>query len=673
MTGTPTLRIAPRQTVAGIAATMSMAWASDADTGQPRYIMELGRDRHGARSRCVCGHCGLALQAVNAGKADYKIRPHFRHPNGAPRDQCLILAARAAALRQLVEQGWLDLPRRRMRGTAIGLSGESYHAWVEAPGERVRVTQAFYNDRARARLVLDDGREVVVDLLGSSAGPSFTGNTAEGEPPTITLGVDDPGLAALPPVELLARLRLLPDPWCWSSHWADGFLRSNAEQQAAVLAHEALDAVPIELGIPDDLPPGLKRETVLHYAVKEILAGAQRLLVPGLRQAVEVTDAAGRMHTADDEWPAQYMTVEDVVLEVRQGRLVPDIRCNAIPEDGGAEMRPLLVEVTVTNTIDEERLARIRGEGHYTLEIDLSITGGRISREQLRWLVLDELACKRWLHHPEFQGRLEELRRWLLKQAEHKQAREARAAIARDRALARPAIEVAADYLEAVRAFLTTRGDLGGPEAMALAERVAEYAEQLRMHGYEDAAEPRLTRWHGVLDRILSIQADRGLGYELPSGFAVLNAIRQTFSDGLELVPVYLIAAKVYPPRMRESQKAWLEAWAEQVRQSIRDGKQVYLRNPRYDRLLSLLFPEMAPLLAKPFGKRTNVSTGDARAVQNAQVYTEGQPRADVYEGVLVDTTDGDWWLKGRDLESWVRSNPSWAKVWFPRGTKKDE
>lgn len=32
MTGTPTLRIAPRQTVAGIVANLSMAWASDADT-----------------------------------------------------------------------------------------------------------------------------------------------------------------------------------------------------------------------------------------------------------------------------------------------------------------------------------------------------------------------------------------------------------------------------------------------------------------------------------------------------------------------------------------------------------------------------------------------------------------------------------------------------------------
>jgi hypothetical protein len=48
------------------------AWARDTKTGEPVYILELGKDRVGKRCGCECQSCNLALIAVNAAKSEYK-------------------------------------------------------------------------------------------------------------------------------------------------------------------------------------------------------------------------------------------------------------------------------------------------------------------------------------------------------------------------------------------------------------------------------------------------------------------------------------------------------------------------------------------------------------------------------------------------------------------------
>ncbi len=148
-------------------ADLVMAWARDALTGEPRYILELDADHRGGKCGCECPSCGKPLVAVNAAKAEFVRRPHFRHPDGAPRDECLVLAARAAALRQLHEDGWLELPRRRMSARVAGLSGEFYEAWVELPPARIHISQIDYRDRAIAIITLDDGRQLRIDLIGT--------------------------------------------------------------------------------------------------------------------------------------------------------------------------------------------------------------------------------------------------------------------------------------------------------------------------------------------------------------------------------------------------------------------------------------------------------------------------------------------------------------------------
>ena len=118
-----------------------MAWARDIETGEPRYIGEINAEHRGSKCCCECPSCRLALIALNAAKDKVIKRPHFRHPEGAQGDECAVLAARAAALRLLAEEGVIDLPRRRMSATVEGLSGAHQEAWVEAPAQKVRVAE----------------------------------------------------------------------------------------------------------------------------------------------------------------------------------------------------------------------------------------------------------------------------------------------------------------------------------------------------------------------------------------------------------------------------------------------------------------------------------------------------------------------------------------------------
>jgi hypothetical protein len=128
-----------------------MTWARDIATGSPVYIMELGPDRNGGHCGCECVGCEQPLRAANAGKIQgtYIQKPHFKHSAGAARDSCLVLAARAAALQLLLEEGVIDLPPRTVSVSRQGLSGVSYEGTAEIRAERRRVLE-LQNDGPRA-------------------------------------------------------------------------------------------------------------------------------------------------------------------------------------------------------------------------------------------------------------------------------------------------------------------------------------------------------------------------------------------------------------------------------------------------------------------------------------------------------------------------------------------
>lgn len=333
-----------------------MAWARDAATGEPRYILELDAQHRGAKCGCECPSCGLPLTAVNAAKTVFVRRPHFRHPEGAERSECLVLAARAAALRQLQEDGWLELPRRRMSATATGLSGEVHEAWVERPSERLRVTNFDFRDRAVAMLTLEDGRLLRVELTGTANSAAGLVLDADGHPvPTITLALDDPSLAGMAPDELRRRLQLLPDSLCWRSHWSDEDLLAEATAAARREALFYFDEVPEGLELPSEvLAPALKRQSVLHYEVMRLLAEAKLLQVPGWEVRVEQLLPDGKVVSRSDRAAPDRLTLSEVRLEKRFGNIVPDVTCDAVSTESGLSIGPLFIEVTVANAITED-------------------------------------------------------------------------------------------------------------------------------------------------------------------------------------------------------------------------------------------------------------------------------------------------------------------------------
>lgn len=664
-------------------AELVMAWARDVATGEPRYILELGPDRRGAQCACECVSCGLGLTAVNAAKATFKMRPHFRHPDGAERSECVVLAARAALLSQFRSDGWLELPRRRKTARALGLSGEYYEAWVESPAERVHITNVNFRDRTMAALTLADGRTLQVTLTGTTGDESAVDE--QGIPvPMILLDVNDAAVAGMSPEEIRRALRLLPDSIRWCGHWNDSDLQARADLAAQEAVH-FLDKIPDDLDVPAGLDAALKRETVLHYEVKNILAKALEVMAPAMEVVVEVSAPRGQI--LRERWgaAAQMLELTHVKLEHRFGRLVPDVICEGWAE-GGNWLNPLLIEVTVTNHIDEERLDRIRGTNASALEIDLSLAGGRVSREELRRLVVEEVATKRWLNFPELNFQRKKLQKKLEQQAkeefrllaEHANRHKER----HSRILAMSLSEIASEYLAAVSALCHLyKESIDNVAAQykksefAARELVADAADKLAVRGFPEASDSNLIEGHGILSRILSIRHDKGVGYRLDSGMQVLNAIRQSKGSNRSYNTLYFIAARVYKPQLTDEQKRWLDEWTDEVKESIKAGELTYLRDPCYDRLLSLLFPEIANSLSKPFGKRNVAVIGNVAQKRDAYHnelpqrrpagFLTTQPKAQIVEEVLQDTGIRDWWLKGRDLEKWKLANPDAAKAWF--------
>jgi hypothetical protein len=642
--------------VGGVGAALAelvQAWARDISTGEPRHILELGPERRGAKSGCECPGCGLPLTAVNVAKTEFVKRPHFRHPEGAERGECLVLTARAAAMRQLQEYGWLELPRRRMSGRATGLSGEVHEAWVELPPRRVRIIEVDFRDRAIALLTLDDGRQLRVELTGSLDTKVDLVFDSAGHPvATILLAVDDPSVAAMAPDELRRRLRLLPSGLCWRSHWDDVDLASKAAAAAHGKALYCFDAVPDGFDLPEGLDPALKRQTLLHHEVMKLLAESQQLYVPGWVAEAEVTWPDGRVERRQAEAEPDVLSLALVALEKRFGRIVPDVTCKGWPVDGGEVLWPLFIEVTVSNPVTAERLDRIRGAGQPTLEVDLSLAGGRIDREGLRQLVVEDLSMKRWLFHPEQARRAEALAGEL-----DEALAKARAAYDRRAKLrAMPIAELAHRYLDAVLlladAEVAKNQDGRLPPNAVTDTRVAraalaEVVDALKAHGYPEAGDAKLIGTRGMVAGILSIRLARPVGYRVETVASVLNAIEKSKGVRLADTSIYLIAIRAYRPPLSEKQQAWFDEWARRVRASVKRGEPAYLRDPSYDRLLSVLFPEMAAMLAKPGGKRQLETAPGHREWQAAR------------------NRSGRHWLRGRDLEGWKQANPEWARHWF--------
>lgn len=642
-----------RRAETAAAAAVPLKWAHDAHTGEPRYIHDL-EVAQGA-CKCTCPACKLALIPVMAGQP-LRARPtaHFRHPAGAQKDDCSLVAARLAATRHLLEVGVIELPRRRMSRKARGFSGEGYEVWVEEPAERIVIVGATLHDYATALLTLDDGRELLVDLTGLRE----PGSDGRGRA-IVTLSLSDPSIAMLGPEEIRARMRILPDiRWC--AHWNDEALTVAGDAAAKQAARDALDDWhdADEVDFLSHLPRGIdtateqrwRRETLLHREVKAILEQASSIATPSLE--VKVTRDPPDEFAGDWEedtvrklWmtASRHLSLKEVRLERRLGNIVPDVIANLRGpqiytyggtmtmvsgdfkedvEDTYSQAWPLtlLVEVTVTHGIDEEKLNRIRELDLPALEINIGSLGGHVTLDGLRTLVVDETIGKRWVHHPVWRIKRKTLEAEMDQHPVTVRYRERLAELRRPRLLAIPASKWASTYLSVATAFYDAntkiknarrahRGSMPKPSLLGPDcepwKQLMEAAEALAVHGLPGAGDAAMVEEAGVIPRLLSIHQNRGVGYAVDSGYQVLNAIMQSGTDTQRWSTLYPMAVKAFGLEAKFSQKqADLYAvWRQSVIDKVAAGDEAHLRPARYDAVLSMLFPDLAPRIATGYGR----------------------------------------------------------------------
>lgn len=620
-----------------------MAWARDAENGEPRYIMELGAERRGSRSGCVCPSCLAPVTAVNAARAEYIRRPHFRHPPGTEKQSCSIVAARFALMKEVKADGWLQLPQLQRKVTAIGLSGHTYETWVSAAPQKVRVSDVDFQDHTRALLSLDDGRRIQVLLTGSATVSSTDEILA-----CLTLHIDDPRASSLSPEELRKRLTLMPEWLCWQSHWEDRALEAQARGLLEGQMDDAIDAPPPDLDL-SAVPAELHRETVLHFLAKQILGDAGKIRAPAIHH--EVSKRAGPGVDVTRTWykPETTYTLTNVKLECRLGHVVPDIVCEARDEDGNVFPR-LCIEITVTNPIDEERKARLRQEGSPTLELDLSRTGGRLTKAEFRDMLVRETSFKNWIWHSEGWAALVELQRQVDEEVQRTLIKDETARKLRAEALAMDAGEIGQQYLGAMASYLEQQDllDAGAPGALREAVEAARVetmrlADLLGFHGYFGKTDLTKSQAVRVLSRFLSLKHDRGIGFKYATGFEVLNSIWQLKDRNRQDIPMYMAAARHWKIRLNEKQGESVRAWRETIVTSLKAGETTYLRSSGSDRLLTLLFPDLAKVLA---------------TTTRIALLSRFAPN-------LSRPVSRDGFYTGAELERWFQDHPDLAPAWL--------
>ena len=127
-------------------------------------------------------------------------------------------------------------------------------------------------------------------------------------------------------------------------------------------------------------------ETALHLAAKDILATRREIVLPGVE--VQFPHSSQRRVIAQQ----QPYEIESVEVERKLGSIIPDV----IAQIKGRE---LLVEVTVTHGVDDDKRKRIRELGLSCLEINLSDVQRDLSRKNLEKIIVDGRDRKRWVYN----------------------------------------------------------------------------------------------------------------------------------------------------------------------------------------------------------------------------------------------------------------------------------
>lgn len=554
-----------------------LTWAKDGERGELRYIGEISRINTGRRCNCICYGCGHPLEAVNAGVDRGAVAPHFRHPGNVLDAPCALAASRAVVLRILARmtQLELELPGTLLERSFVGLSGKVYGRDIRAARERVRVTNVYTQDNVIAVLCLADGREIQVSLSGSV---QIEANGVRH--PLILIESDDPSVVSLSEQEIRQRIVGLIS----NGRWATELLETRQELQSSAFeqAVQALDAPPLEACEHIGRTPS--RETLVHWHGKHILASLSHIQLPDVLGVMtdSFLNAGVRQEEVTIRAPRVYL--HSSMVEKSLGVLRPDVQCTMEGPLGEGWDGLLAMEVTVTHGIDELRHQAIARQRTPTIEVNLSALPRNIDLLQLNNLVRSDLSLRSWAYHPLH----EQLAEYGRKRVE-------------ELSMFASPNQLAAKF-KAEFVALCDKASFYGPyptqEMMQRKLLIEGLGLRLEQQGYKGADIRSVLSAERLISRLCSIELNKPIGYRVNTLWQVINNLKSDRKNGPQIGHHYLcmLALKVYKPPFpgpRESQE--ISEMADEVRAGVEDPNSPYLRNPEYEKLVALLFPELTP------------------------------------------------------------------------------
>lgn len=574
-----------------------MAWAVLTKTGSIVHVSMLGKAQKGLQCGCVCPSCKGTLQAVNVDKdASHFAKPNtrgqfFRHDSGQQTHGCAIIAARLAALQLLYEHDLIALPAPTQRVTVRGASGHEYVGLAQGKRLQARIRHRVWVDKQTARLTLDDGRVIQIQL---SSVREFNSDGVHG---VIEIRIDDPELSSWSPQQILDRATLDGETSCWIRHWDDDALSDTARRDAEEQAADNSDLIPPELAHLAGQATSMISESVLHWAVKEILAQSKSIRTPRYFEQITSTYPSHIVKETTLNWNSETLHLSQAKLEQRVGNVIPDIRCRA--RDSSGDDFDLFVEVVVTNPVSDQKLARIREIGSACLEIDLRRLriSGIVKRETLRHEVVEQIGLKAWLHHPLIEARRQAVIQNLNIEVQTEEDLLEKEEERKVKLQSMPSTDLLRELALTLR--LQWSDSIPKPGAWTTDELVTSVSTR----GFSGLSRGNLLSKHGLLWHLEAIRLNQSARARITEmSPAELFSMAMRDASLSPYITLLVRAVQRYRPPMSMKQRQFLKQAFATIRSSIDRGELTYARPNTFDSLISAIYPELAADIADPVG-----------------------------------------------------------------------
>jgi hypothetical protein len=159
-------------------------------------------------------------------------------------------------------------------------------------------------------------------------------------------------------------------------------------------------------------------ESALHYFLRQAIFEEKKAVIPALRARA---DKDQFRHIARGvPWPNEFIvperrviTLDEVVLEKREGRIIPDVIAMV-------KGRRLFIEIRVTHAIDQKKLDYIISNNYNVIEFNFSKEPGFLDYEWIKAIVTGRswgykgYGSVKWVNHDRFKEATKKLNHQLI-------------------------------------------------------------------------------------------------------------------------------------------------------------------------------------------------------------------------------------------------------------------